>query len=102
MVGGHLVILTGVDATIAVSLLALLAASCAFGGRSASSATLLIRLQHSHGHAWSLNGGPIRAAQTLHLQAGGTVTVISHRGLATAWRASRQGTETGFPAPRPR
>ena len=60
-----------------------LAAAPAFA-RPAGSATLLIRHQTAHCHAWSLNGGPFKAAQNVKLGVGSTLTVIdqdvmSHR-----------------------
>ena len=53
-------------------------------GRPSGSAVLLIRHQTAHCHAWSLNGGPFKAAQAVALSAGSTLTVIdqdvmSHR-----------------------
>lgn len=43
-----------------------------------SSATLFIRHQTAHCHAWSLNGGPFQSAQSLHLARGGTITVMNN------------------------
>lgn len=45
-------------------------------GRGLGSATLLIRHQYAHCHAWSLNGGPFRAHQSVTLNRGATLTVI--------------------------
>jgi hypothetical protein len=45
-------------------------------GGAPASATLLIRHQRAHCHAWSLNGGPFAAVQTVSLTAGGTIRVI--------------------------
>lgn len=58
--------------------LALVGVSSATGSRAASSATLLIRHQQAHCHAWSLNGGPFQAAQSLQLARGATVTVMNN------------------------
>lgn len=55
---------------------ALLAGGASAGGRAQASATLLIRHQTAHCHAWSLNGGPFKAHQTLALRRGATLTVI--------------------------
>lgn len=70
------------------------AASAHAAGRGTS--TLLIRHQYEHCHAWSLNGGPFRARQSLTLGRGATLTVIDddvmpHRlvevgGPAVTWR----------------
>ena len=43
---------------------------------SPGQATLLIRHQYAHCHAWSLNGGPYEAHQRLALRRGATLTVI--------------------------
>ena len=63
------------------------------------SATVLIRHQVAHCHAWSVNGGPFGATQHLSLQRGGTITfmntdVMPHRliQLAGARVAMRNGT----------
>jgi hypothetical protein len=42
------------------------------------SAVLLIRHQRAHCHTWSLNGGPFKAAQTLSLKAGSSLTIIDN------------------------
>lgn len=71
------------------------AASTAPAGR----ATVLIRHQLQHCHAWSVNGSPFRAAQSLRLERGGTITftnndVMAHRliELAGPRVAMRNGT----------
>lgn len=43
-----------------------------------TSATLLIRHQHAHCHAWSLNGGRFEARQSLKLRRGAALTVINY------------------------
>lgn len=45
-------------------------------GRTSGSASLLIRHQVAHCHAWSLNGGPFKASQAVALGVGSTLTVI--------------------------
>lgn len=42
-----------------------------------SSATLLIRHQVKHCHAWSLNGGAFKSAHSISLERGATVTIIN-------------------------
>ena len=56
----------------------------ASAGSATASATVLIRHQVQHCHAWSVNAGPFKAAQALTLQRGGTITftnndVMPHR-----------------------
>lgn len=53
------------------------AASGAFG-RSSAAATVLIRHQVAHCHAWSVNGGPYAADHRLALTRGGTITFINN------------------------
>ena len=71
-----------VAAVAAVSLGAALFAGLASarGGNAAyatsGSATLLIRHQYAHCHAWSLNGGVFKAQQRLTLKRGASLTVI--------------------------
>ena len=60
-----------VAATVAGSLYGSARASAAGGN-----ATLLIRHQYAHCDAWSLNGGPFRARQSLTLKRGATLTVV--------------------------
>lgn len=45
---------------------------------STSSASLLIRHQRAHCHAWSLNGGSFKAAQQVTLDAGSSLTVMNN------------------------
>jgi hypothetical protein len=64
---------------VAVAVVPVLIAAAALAGRSSSaSATLLIRHQQAHCHAWSLNGGPFQAAQTVQLRRGAALTVINN------------------------
>ena len=73
---------------IAVLLTATLAVAAAAGvatagvaaeaGTSAGSATVTIRHQVQHCHAWSVNGGAFGAAQKLSLQRGGTLTFTNN------------------------
>ncbi len=44
-------------------------------GSSNASATLLIRHQYAHCHAWSLNGGPFGAGQSVMLKRGASLIV---------------------------
>ena len=65
-----------------------LAATLASAGTS-SSATVVIRHQLRGCHSWSVNGGPFKAAQTLSLARGGTITfvdndVMSHQLVKTS------------------
>lgn len=43
-----------------------------------ASATLLIRHQRAHCHAWSLNGGPFEAHQSLKLRRGAALRVVNY------------------------
>lgn len=46
------------------------------GHRWSGRATLLIHHRHAHCHAWSFDGGPFRASQTVQLRVGSRLTVI--------------------------
>lgn len=73
---GHVMRLRSVTVLVATTAAALaLAALGAFAG-TGGSATLLIRHQYAHCHAWSLDGGPFKAQQALSLERKGTLTVI--------------------------
>ena len=70
-----------------IAAVALVAAIASAGTRS--SATVVIRHQLRGCHSWSLNGGPFKAAQTLSLARGGTITfvdndVMSHQLVKTS------------------
>ncbi len=54
---------------------AILAATSLAG--TPKSASVLIRHQRHGCHTWSVNGGPFRASQTIHLARGGTVTIVN-------------------------
>jgi plastocyanin len=62
-------------AVIALALAAIAAAPAS--SRTGSSASLVIRHQQAHCHAWSLNGGPYRAAQKIALATGSQITVTN-------------------------
>ncbi|HEY8703798.1 MAG TPA: hypothetical protein VIL98_03520 [Gaiellaceae bacterium] len=69
---------------LAATLAGAAAAGVATAGPSAGNATVTIRHEVAHCHAWSVNGGRFGAAQKLSLQRGGTITftnndVMSHR-----------------------
>lgn len=65
-----LVLLTAAISAVAAGFLAPARASA--GG----TATLLIRHQYAHCHAWSLNGGPFGARQRVTLTPGATLRVV--------------------------
>ena len=70
-----------------IAAVALVAAIASAGTRS--SATVVIRHQLRGCHSWSVNGGPFKAAQTLSLARGGTITfvdndVMSHQLVKTS------------------
>jgi plastocyanin len=48
------------------------------GYASSGSASLLIRHQRAHCHAWSLNGGAFKAAQQVTLDEGSSLTIINN------------------------
>jgi hypothetical protein len=48
------------------------------GYASTGTASLLIRHQRAHCHAWSLNGGPFTAAQRLTLDVGSRITIVNN------------------------
>jgi hypothetical protein len=68
-------------------------------GPGSATATLVIRHQYAHCHAWSLNGGPFKAHQAMTLERGASLTVsdfdvMPHRfvELAGASVTMRNGT----------
>ena len=70
-----------------IAAVALVAAIASAG--TPSSAKVVIRHQLRGCHSWSLNGGPFKAAQTLSLARGGTITfvdndVMSHQLVKTS------------------
>jgi plastocyanin len=67
-----LTIIAGLGAGIA-----LVVAATALGA-SAKSATVSIRHQVRGCHSWSVNGGPYRASQTVHVARGATITVVDN------------------------
>ncbi len=70
---------------ILLSLLALAAAgalAASAGAAGASSAQVVIRHQYRGCHAWSVNGSPYKAAQSVKLAVGGTLTVSDNDVMA--------------------
>ena len=70
-----------------IAAVALVAAIASAG--TPSSAKVVIRHQLRGCHSWSVNGGPFKAAQTLSLARGGTITfvdndVMSHQVVKTS------------------
>ena len=83
---------------VLVAAASLVALAAAGAGRSAAGATVVIRHQIRHCHAWSVNGNAFAAAQRLSVKRGATVTfvdddVMPHRlvELAGARVAMRNG-----------
>ena len=89
-------------ALVPLAALVALAIASAVQSRPAASALLQIRHQTAHCHAWSLNGGPFKAAQAVTLPTGSTVTVIDgdvmpHRLVQLSGPATKMWNGTTMP-----
>lgn len=70
-------ILKSMLAVLAASMTAALLAVFATAGTTPGSASLLIRHQTRGCHAWALNGGPLKATQSVTLRRGGWLEVTN-------------------------
>ena len=71
-------------------------------GHPSGSAMLLIRHQTAHCHAWSLDGGPFKAAQAVTLGTGSTLAVVNqdvmpHRLIQLSGPATKMWNGTTMP-----
>jgi hypothetical protein len=72
MIGKHTLPLVGAAAAAAV------AVAAASGGPAATHASVVIRHQTHGCHAWSVNGGALKATQSAALPRGGSITVVNN------------------------
>ena len=62
--------------SLLIATLAALAVALTASASAAKGPTLTLRHQLRGCHSWSLNGGPFKVAQTVHLKRGQTLTVV--------------------------